>query len=340
MFDSIAGFFKSAWAFIVAALVAVLAWFNITIPGLGEDPTTTAPSTSITTVTTTTQAPAIPDALPFSIDIKVNGADLLAFDETIYDGLTIYTCDMKTVNSAGTETNYKFKGARLADILAAFKIGTNGLTGVKAIAGDGFATTYTAAQALDSKTLLAWYDELAGPTQDTNTPNPRLCPGSLESSGKYAKDVQAIELTYDIPAPIAFGNAIKIKVDGAVAFEFDETDLASLDAQTLHMKTVNSYGTVTDYIFTGVRLADILDYFDIDTASLVEVKAVDDSGSNPFSATYTAAVALEDTTILAWHNAIGEAVMDATYPNPRLCPGSSQASNLYMKNVQVIDLIF
>jgi len=95
-------FFKSIWAFIVAGLVAIFAFFNINLPGWLNEYTTTEPTT-YSTITT----------IEASRTFTVSAASIKAL------GLSEVTKTVTTLNSFGTVKAYDVTGPTLKDVLGA-----------------------------------------------------------------------------------------------------------------------------------------------------------------------------------------------------------------------------
>ena len=95
-------FFRQIWAFIVAAIVAVLSFFNINTGWINPPVTTTAPTT--TTTQATTKAPQ-------TFTVSVAAIQAL--------GLSEVSITVTTLNSFGTVKSYAIVGPKLKDVLAA-----------------------------------------------------------------------------------------------------------------------------------------------------------------------------------------------------------------------------
>ncbi|MCL2107168.1 MAG: molybdopterin-dependent oxidoreductase [Oscillospiraceae bacterium] len=129
-----------------------------------------------------------------------------------------------------------------------------------------------------------------------------------------------------LPQIPAFSITVK---GGGKTQTFTSADAAKLSVLTKTMTTVNSYGTVTNYSFTGVRVRDILSACGISVPSgaVLLVTSAD---------TYTAELSYDlitaEDTLLAWKD------RGDTLVPPRMAPRGSRNSALYVKEVASIEL--
>jgi len=116
---------------------------------------------------------------------------------------------------------------------------------------------------------------------------------------------------------------------------FNSINAAALQTRTLTLTYINDVGTVTTGVYTGVRLKDVLSACGM-TPGAVRIVSQDGLAKD-----YTADMVNADDTLLAWHRNLSEG--KTTGPEnmipPRMCPGSSGASDMYLKEVKTITLL-
>ena len=116
---------------------------------------------------------------------------------------------------------------------------------------------------------------------------------------------------------------------------FTSIDAAKLPTRTLTLTYVNDFGTVTTGVYTGVRLKDVLEACGM-TPGAVRVTSADG-----LTMDYPANLVTADDTLLAWHRNLSEG--KTTGPEsmlpPRMCPGGSGESVMYLKEVKSITLL-
>ena len=129
--------------------------------------------------------------------------------------------------------------------------------------------------------------------------------------------------------------AFQITVKGpGVTRTFTNQDAARLEIVTLPMTYTNSYGRTTNVTVTGVRLVDLLAACGLTPGSAsLEVTARDG-----YAMTYSNDLVTSSQTLLAWEGVFSDGADMPANEFPRLCPGSSNESNLYVKGVGTIEL--
>lgn len=113
---------------------------------------------------------------------------------------------------------------------------------------------------------------------------------------------------------------------------FTNANAVDLSRYTEAMSTTDSYGTVSNYSFTGVRLKDVLQLVGIPVNALPAGTTIHADATDGAFTDITLDLIKSDKTLLAWEQDGQNALP------PRLCPGDSENASLYLKKINVLTI--
>lgn len=165
-----------------------------------------------------------------------------------------------------------------------------------------------------------WQIDSVGVTLSRATANPATftMPGNAVAvKAIFEKAIPAFTIT------IIYEGEMKIFTNG---------NADDLSRYTEAMSTTDSYGTVSNYSFTGVRLRDVLQLVGIPVNAFPAGTTIHAVATDGAFTDIALDLIKSDKTLLAWEEDENDVLP------PRLCPGDSDDSSLYLKKINTLTI--
>ena len=287
---------------ILPILLALL--FVLSFAACAQQETEPAEASTEVSAEVSAEASAEPSEAAEPVAEEVQGVTIPTFTVTV-NGITVdqdamaaypmYSVQATSINSAGTETTITYVGFAMSDVLAAAAL-SDAYIWLEATADDGYAVTITGDTVLAETTLLAMTKD--GEPFGTA---PWLAPCGSETTGDYLKNCVSIlvntaegapeidaapsedgaggELTLTGETPELQDKTSKVEfapysflVNGT---EVTNDTLAALSIYKVNLVLENKSGELTEKIYAGYKLTDVLAACGIESPTSVKVVASD-----------------------------------------------------------------